>query len=156
MSSIHQRYYQLLLHVHNGLRKQLKQCLRTLPDATQPSAVKSVCRSTLQFCEHLLMHHDIEEESVFPAFAAVTNISHWSNSHDSLHKTLDKVRQLAQEGLNQDGRDFLQKQALINELETLSDIVLPHLSDEEFLSHPDESIKLWPTERDMRRAFPWF
>ena len=126
-----------------------------MPGATQPLAVKTVCRNTLQFCDHLQRHHDIEEEVVFPSFSAVTDISHWSHSHESLHKTLDKVRKLARTGLDEEGRDFVQRQELIEELETLSDIVLPHLSDEEFLSHPSESIKLWPTEQAMRHAFPW-
>ncbi|KAF9216916.1 hypothetical protein CPC16_004614 [Podila verticillata] len=155
--SVHSNYYQHLLGIHNHLRHELKHCLRSLPGATQPVTVKTLLRQTLQFCEHLQRHHDIEEAVVFPAFAAVTDISHWSHSHESLDATLAKIRALASQGLSSETEDEVgtTKKQLVDELERLSDIVLPHLSDEEYLSHPDESIKLWPTERDMLKVFPW-
>ncbi|KAF9986440.1 hypothetical protein BGZ65_007572 [Modicella reniformis] len=156
MSTFHQQYYNHLVAIHNHLRHELKTCLRTLPNTTQPTAVKMSLRSVLLFCRHLQGHHDLEEAVVFPAFAAVTDISHWSNSHKALDHTLDTIRKLAQKGIDQDGNEFTaEKETLVEELQNLSDIVLPHLSDEEILSNPEESIKLWPTENDMRRAFPW-
>lgn len=87
----------------------------------------------------------------------MTDISHWSHSHEALDATLAKIRALALQGLSNDTENefVTTKKQLVDELERLSDIVLPHLSDEEYLSHPDESIKLWPTERDMLQAFPW-
>lgn len=156
MSRFHQYYYDHLVAIHNHLRQELKACLRNIPKATQPTAVKKSLRDVLLFCRHLQGHHDLEEAVVFPAFAAVIDISHWSNSHESLDHTLDNIRKLAQKGVDQDGQEFdAEKETLVEELQRLSDIVLPHLSDEEFLSNPEESIKLWPTEKDMRRAFPW-
>ncbi|KAF9156283.1 hypothetical protein BG015_006327 [Linnemannia schmuckeri] len=156
MSRFHQYYSDHLVAIHNGLRRELKSLLQTVPNATQPTAVKNSMRSVLQFCRHLQGHHDLEEAVIFPAFAAVTNISHWSHSHKELDHTLDVIRKLAQEGIDQNGLEFdAQKATLFEQLENLSDIVLPHLRDEEDLSKPEETIKLWPTERDMRRAFPW-
>lgn len=131
--------------------------LQSLPDGIQPVSVKTLLRQTLQFCERLQRHHDIEEAVVFPAFAAVTDISHWSHSHEALDATLAKIRALALQGLSNDTENefVTTKKQLVGELERLSDIVLSHLSDEEYLSHPDELIKLWPTGRDMLQAFPW-
>ncbi|KAG0370942.1 hypothetical protein BC939DRAFT_501785 [Gamsiella multidivaricata] len=156
MSRFHRYYYDHLVAIHNHLRHELKTCLRTLPTATQPASVKSSLRDVLLFCRHLQVHHDLEEAVIFPSFAAVTDISHWSHSHETLDHTLENIRQLAQKGVDQDGKDFTaEKDTLVEEMQKLSDIVLPHLSDEEFLSSPEESIKLWPTEQEMRRAFPW-
>ncbi|KAG0314622.1 hypothetical protein BGZ99_007953 [Dissophora globulifera] len=145
-----------LMGVHNHLRYELKNCLRTLPTVSQPAAIKSSCSNVLLFCRHLQGHHDLEEAAVFPAWAEVVDISHWSHSHEILDHTLGNVRNLAQKGIDQGGRDFdADKTTLIEQLQNLSDIVLPHLRDEEYLADPAESIKFWPTERDMRRAFPW-
>ncbi|KAF9432147.1 hypothetical protein BGZ76_011194 [Entomortierella beljakovae] len=156
MSRFHQQYFDHLVAIHNGLRNELKICNRTLPTVTQPASIKSSLFRVLQFCSHLQTHHDLEEAVIFPAFAAVTDISHWSNSHEELDHTLDRIRKLAQQGIEQEGKEFdSDKQKLIDDLQSLSDIVLPHLSDEEYLSNPSESIKLWPTEKEMRRAFPW-
>ncbi|KAG0252208.1 hypothetical protein BG011_007132 [Mortierella polycephala] len=156
MSSLHQYYSDHLVAIHNALRREMRSCLHTLPNTTQPSAVKSSLRNVLQFCRHLQGHHDIEEAVIFPAFAAVTDISHWSNSHHELDHTLDTIRKLAQQGIDQNGKDFeSEKEKLVDEMQKLSDIVLPHLSDEEILSKPEETVKFWPTEQAMRRAFPW-
>lgn len=156
MSRFHQYYSDHLIAIHNGLRRELKSCLHTLPNTTQPAALKNSLRNILQFCRHLQGHHDLEEAVIFPAFAAVTDISHWSHSHKELDHTLDTIRKLAQQGIDQNGLEFSgQKQTLVDELEKLSDIVLPHLRDEEDLSKPEETVKLWPSEREMRRAFPW-
>ncbi|KAF9175797.1 hypothetical protein BGZ80_009755 [Entomortierella chlamydospora] len=156
MSRFHQYYFDHLVAIHNALRNELKSCTRTLPTVTQPASIKTSLQKVLQFCRHLQGHHDLEEAVVFPAFAAVTDISHWSNSHEVLENTLDRIRKLAQQGIDQDGKGFeSEKEKLVEELQSLSDIVLPHLSDEEYLSNPAETIKMWPTEKDMRRAFPW-
>ncbi|KAG0200890.1 hypothetical protein BGX28_006165 [Mortierella sp. GBA30] len=156
MSRFHQYYFDHLVAIHNGLRRELKNCLQTLPKSTQPTSIKNSLRNVLQFCRHLQGHHDLEEAIVFPAFSAVTDISHWSSSHEQLDHTLAMIRKTAQQGIDQEGKDFSsQKETLIEDLETLSDIVLPHLSDEEYLSKPEETIKLWPTEQAMRNAFPW-
>ncbi|KAF9919065.1 hypothetical protein BX616_002118 [Lobosporangium transversale] len=157
MSRIHQAYFDHLVAIHNHLRHELKSCLRTLPTVSQPASVRNSLRNVLQFCRHLQGHHDLEEQIIFPVFAAVTDISHWSHSHEELEHTLGKIREMAQKGLDQDGKGFStdQRENIVDEMQKLSDIVLPHLSDEEHLSHPDETIKLWPTERELQRAFPW-
>ncbi|KAG0242976.1 hypothetical protein BGW41_003141 [Actinomortierella wolfii] len=155
--AFHTNYYRNLLAIHDHLRHELRSIRKTLPTITQPSAAKAVCRNVLQFCDHLEHHHDLEEAVVFPVFKTVTDISHWDHSHKSLFATLQRCRDLAMTTIKGDAKDFEtnQKQPLIEKLEDLSDIVLPHLRDEEVLSHPDATIKFWPTERDMRRAFPW-
>ncbi|KAF9957075.1 hypothetical protein BGZ72_002177 [Mortierella alpina] len=156
MLRFHQYYSDHLVAIHNSLRREMRSCIKTLSGATQPSSVKTSLRNVIQFCRHLQGHHDLEEAVIFPSFAAVTDISHWSHSHDQLEHSLVKIRTLAQQGIDQDGKDFsTQKGVLVEELEALSDIVLPHLSDEEYLSKPEETIKLWPTEQAMRKAFPW-
>ncbi|KAF9583938.1 hypothetical protein BGW38_008070 [Lunasporangiospora selenospora] len=156
MNNFHKAYYDHLVAIHNRLRYELRHCLHTLPNCSQQSSLRSTLHKVLQFSSHLQGHHDLEEAIIFPAFAKVTDISHWSHSHEELHSTLDKVRMLARDGLDQKVEDFTEnKSKLVEELQNLSDIVLPHLTDEEVLSHPSETIKLWPTEKDMRRAFPW-
>ncbi|KAG0345282.1 hypothetical protein BG004_003818 [Podila humilis] len=126
MSAIHQYYYQHLVGIHNGLRSELKYCISTLsalvpstsispcsslpassPPPTKPAfnhlftstPLRTALRNTLQFCIHLQRHHDIEEAVIFPEFAKVTNISHWSKSHRELDATLERVRTLARYGL---------------------------------------------------------
>ncbi|KAF9162737.1 hypothetical protein DFQ26_003283 [Actinomortierella ambigua] len=170
MSAFHTYYYRHLVAIHDNLRRELRSVRKTLPTVTQPIAIRTVCMHVLQFCDHLEGHHDLEEAVIFPSFKLVTDISHWDHSHKSLFSTLDRCRALAKEGIktvnssnkNIVGEDSPQalfeknlKQPLMEQLENLSDIVLPHLTDEEVLSHPDETTKFWPTERDMRRAFPW-
>ncbi|KAF9428878.1 hypothetical protein BGZ94_000657 [Podila epigama] len=138
MTRLHQYYSDHLVAIHSNLRRELKTILRGIPNT------------------HLQGHHDLEEAVIFPAFAAATDITHWSHSHEELENTLAKVRTLAQQGIDQDGKNFdAQKPTLIEELENLSDIVLPHLRDEEIMSTPEETLKLWPTEAALRRAFPW-
>ncbi|KAF9971011.1 hypothetical protein BGZ73_006105 [Actinomortierella ambigua] len=166
--AFHTYYYRHLVAIHDHLRQELRSVRKTLPTVSQPHAIKMVCQRVLQFCDHLEGHHDLEEALIFPSFKLVTDISHWDHSHKSLFATLDKCRALARDGIqtvssNKHGDGLTpqavfeknQKQPLMEQLENLSDIVLPHLTDEEVLSHPDETIKFWPTERDMRRAFPW-
>lgn len=231
MSTVHQYYYLNLVSIHGGLRKELKYCLQALtaliassspPPSTplQPqlppkvssydhlltsSPLRTTLRNTLQFCLHLQRHHDIEEAVVFPEFAKVTDISHWSHSHRELDATLARIRALAREGLmldriktsyggmasakvpcdenkgkneedeneeeeEEDNGDngeedtqehheakFLKKKAkqLVQELEALAKIVLPHLEDEEVMSTPDKTVQWWPTESAMVTAFPW-
>ncbi|KAG0345664.1 hypothetical protein BG004_003332 [Podila humilis] len=156
MSYLHRYYSEHLTAIHNGLRRELKNVLQTLPKTTQPASVKSALQGVLIFCRHLQGHHDLEEQIIFPAFAAATDITHWSHSHEELDHTLARVRKLANQGIDQDGKEYdAQKSVLIEELERLSDIVLPHLRDEETMSTPEEMVKLWPTENALRRAFPW-
>eukprot|EP01133_Synstelium_polycarpum_P000390 gene390-458_t len=156
MSSLHRYYYQHLVEIHNGLRREFKQVLQTLPTATQSSSIQNACRNIVSFCGHLELHHDIEEQAIFPQFKAVTDISNWSESHENLHETLHVVRKYAQQGIETKGLNFEEKKLeLIKELTKLGEIVLPHLLEEERESHPDITIKLWPTERDFARAFPW-
>ncbi|KAF8985920.1 hypothetical protein BGZ46_000530 [Entomortierella lignicola] len=156
MPSFHQYYYDHLVQIHDGLRSELKRCINTLSTVTQPTSVKSSLQNVIKFCHHLQGHHDLEEFAIFPAFAAVTDISHWSASHEELDSTLGNIRKLAQQGIDQGGKEFdTEKEKLIKELQSLSDIVLPHFLDEEVMSNPTESVKLWPTEKDMRGAFPW-
>ncbi|KAF9281126.1 hypothetical protein BGZ74_002450 [Mortierella antarctica] len=227
MSAVHQYYYRHLVSIHGGLRRELKYCLHALttlialspssssssPIPTSPpppppkassydhlltsSPLRTTLRNTLQFCLHLQHHHDIEEAVVFPQFAKVTDIAHWSHSHRELDATLVRIRALARKGLmldriktsygegravneapfdenenkdeeeeeeeeeeeNQERHEakFLKKKAgrLVQELETLAKIVLPHLDDEEVMSTPDKTVQWWPTESDMVAAFPW-
>lgn len=229
MSTVYQYYYLHLVSIHGGLRKELKYCLQALttliassspspstrPQPQQPpkvssydhlltsSPLRATLRNTLQFSLHLQRHHDIEEAVVFPEFAKVTDIAHWSHSHRELDATLARVRALAREGLmldriktsygrmtsakvpydenegkekvdeeevEEEGDDdkeedtqerheakFLKKKAgrLVQELEALAKIVLPHLEDEEVMSTPDKTIMWWPTESAMVAAFPW-
>ncbi|KAF9317516.1 hypothetical protein BG003_000661 [Podila horticola] len=231
MSAVHQDYYHHLVSIHGGLRKELKYCLHALtalisssssssspaltsspqrpPKASSydhlltSSPLRTTLRNTLQFCLHLQRHHDIEEAVVFPEFAKVTDIAHWSHSHRELDATLARIRALAREGLmldriktsygggriahevpcdegnenkgeeqknddddeeeeeeeNQERHEakFLRRKAgrLVQELETLAKIVLPHLDDEEVMSTPDKTVQWWPTESDMVGAFPW-
>ncbi|KAF9317657.1 hypothetical protein BG000_007828 [Podila horticola] len=156
MTSLHRYYSDHLTAIHNGLRRELKSVLHTLPNTSQPASVKNALRNVLMFCRHLQGHHDLEEAVIFPSFAAVTDISHWSHSHEELDSTLARVRKIAQQGIDQDGKEFdSQKSVIIDELERLSDIVLPHLRDEELMSTEEELVKLWPTENTFRRAFPW-
>ncbi|KAG0018137.1 hypothetical protein BGZ81_010384 [Podila clonocystis] len=231
MSAVHQYYYRHLVSIHGGLRRELKYCLHALtvlvsssPSSSSPtltssppprapkvssydhlltsSPLRTTLRNTLQFCLHLQHHHDIEEAVVFPEFAKVTDIAHWSHSHRELDTTLARIRALAREGLmldriktsygsertahevpcdegkenkdeekeeeyeeeeeeeeNQERHEakFLKKKAgrLVQELEALAKIVLPHLDDEEVMSTPDKTVQWWPTENDMVAAFPW-
>ncbi|KAF9430136.1 hypothetical protein BGZ94_008163 [Podila epigama] len=128
MSAIHQYYYLHLVAIHNRLRQELKHCTLSLtalvqspesntikPSTSSPSSktssstsfdhllkwtpLRTSLRSTLQFCQHLQTHHDIEEQVVFPAFAKVTDIQHWDQSHRELDETLDRIRKLARYGL---------------------------------------------------------
>ncbi|KAI1320268.1 hypothetical protein EDD11_001483 [Mortierella claussenii] len=156
MSRIHQAYFDHLVAIHNGLRHELKSCLHILPTVSQPASIKTSLQHVVQFCRHLQGHHDLEEAVIFPVFAAVTDISHWSHSHDELEHTLGRIRTLALQGIEQGGKDFsAEKETLVEEMQKLSDIVLPHLSDEEYMSTPTETIKLWPNEKEFSRAFPW-
>ncbi|KAF8948839.1 hypothetical protein CPC16_010168 [Podila verticillata] len=125
MSTVYQYYYLHLVSIHGGLRKELKYCLQALtaliassssspstpPQPQQPlkvssydhlltsSPLRTTLRNTLQFSLHLQRHHDIEEAVIFPEFAKVTDIAHWSHSHRELDATLARIRALARDGL---------------------------------------------------------
>ena len=82
--------------------------------------------------------HPVEEGCVAPAAAGYVGQERKGTSKHSL------------QALNQEQRD-----AIVAELQRLAEITLSYLVDEEVMSRPEELVKWWPTEQDLRTAFPW-
>jgi iron-sulfur cluster repair protein YtfE (RIC family) len=133
-SAVFSRLPNALRMFHGMHRASLVSMLATSESASTVAAVVSLGEELGQFCAHLDMHHRIEDQSIFPAFAKKMDISHLEAHHHQLEELLatcikhaKSLRKIEEFSHWERGRTVAQLQALqklVNEHEDAEEAVV--------------------------------
>jgi len=115
-------------------------------------SIRQFINTGLEFCDHLSMHHGIEERHVFPVLAAKMPAFQKElellSQHKEIHKGLDKFEEYLQ------GCRLGEKELRLSEMKTLmdafGDVLWKHL-DQEVKELGAENMRKYWTLEEMRR-----
>jgi len=107
---------------------------------------------SLEFCEYLTMHHNIEEHRVFPLLAEkmpiFRNEETMKNHHKKIHAGLEKLEKYVKECRN--GEKEYRASEMCQIMDDFNDVLWEHL-DEEVIQLGAENMRLFWTPEEMNR-----
>jgi hemerythrin-like domain-containing protein len=110
---------------------------------------------SLEFCEYLTMHHDIEEQRVFPLLAEKMPIfrhnEDMKNHHKQIHSGLTKLEKYVQEC--REGEREYRAAEMCKIMDDFNDVLWTHLDEEVVQLGAENMRKFWTLEEMNRFRF---
>ncbi|HTM46721.1 MAG TPA: hemerythrin domain-containing protein [Polyangiaceae bacterium] len=146
-----------IVRIHSALRRSLNTIVRVCAEPVAPSDQAAFAEFCRRFARLLHVHHDGEEEIVFPMIAAgaaraalpnyVTHVGHWRADHEKLLGHLREL-EVAAARLGEGGP----REPLHQAARDLQEMMLPHLAAEEAALH-DAAFKNVLTPAELAEMF---
>ena len=115
-------------------------------------SIRQYIQTGLQFCHHLTMHHNIEEQHVFPLLAkkmpAFQRELELVGHHKQIHKGLEKLEEYLESCRG--GETELRLDRMKTILDSFGEVLLTHL-DEEVKELGAENMRKYWTVDEVRR-----
>ena len=121
----------------------------------QGMSMRQFLRAGEQFCEHLTMHHGIEEAHIFPTLAtkmpAFRKELELLTQHKAIHRGLDKLEAYLQ--ACRTGEREVRLPEMLEILDSFGEVLWQHLDDEVDQLQAENMRKYWSEEEIGRLLF---
>jgi hemerythrin-like domain-containing protein len=152
------RQYNRLAEMMDNFHNHFRQTWTTMYDACSTSkrptgmSLRQFLHYSLDFCNMLTMHHDIEEARVFPMLARkmpiFRNTETMKMQHKEIHEGLDKLKSWLEQC--RDGESDYRAQEMRDMMDTFGQVLWEHLDAEVKQLGAENMRKFW-TLKDMQR-----
>lgn len=151
-----QAYNRMATHMdyfHNHFRESWNTLYKACEANKRPKnlSIRAFLSVGLQLCQHLTMHHDIEEASIFPVLAkkmpAFRHEMEMKTAHKSIHDGLEKLEPWLEQV--QSGERELNLRELKVIMDTFGEVLWQHL-DEEVVELGAENMRKYWTLAEMQ------
>jgi len=144
-------------YFHNHFRHTWTTLYDSCTNSKRPAgmSLKQFINTGLQFCQHLTMHHSIEERHIFPLlaskmpeFKAGKNAAELLRQHQEIHAGMDQFEEYLRKC--RDGETELDLRVLKTKMDLWGEVLWKHL-DQEVKTLGAENMRKYWTLQEMRR-----